>query len=70
MEQKFEITDSISYTTWQFTVEDQDGSIYTVRIEESLGEDVYEVMDEEGNIMDEDDVLYDELITMCEESIG
>lgn len=67
---KFEITDQVTYRTVHFTLEDESNNEYIVRITEHDFDDTWEVEDSEGNIVDEDDEIYDELVTICTEQLS
>jgi uncharacterized protein YnzC (UPF0291/DUF896 family) len=65
---KFEITDQQVLRTAYFTVEGEDGIIYNVNLQENEWFDSWQVMDEDGNEV-EDEVLRGELIDLCSNQI-
>ena len=69
MNMKYEITDKVSYNTVHFMIEREDGREYRVSIVEDDWHDNYQVMDENGDVFNHDDPLYDLLITICEEEL-
>lgn len=66
---KYEVTDQITYRTVYFTVEADDGKVYNVSLAEDDWNDNWKVMDEDGNEINDDADLYDELIMLCEEKL-
>ena len=67
---KYEITDKVSYTTVHFTIECEDGREYRVNIAENIIHDDYQVMDENGDILDNNDPLAELLIEMCDKELS
>ena len=68
---KYEITDKVSYTTVHFTIESEDGSReYRVSMAENDFYDDYRVMDENGDVIDNDDPLAELLIEMCDKELS
>jgi hypothetical protein len=67
---KYEITDKTSYTTVHFTIEREDGRIYNVSMAENDWHDDYRVMDENGDVIEEGDPLYEMLIEMCDKELS
>lgn len=65
---KFEITDQQILRTAYFTVEGEDGTVYNVNLQENEWFDSWQVMDEDGNEV-EDETLRSELIDLCSEQI-
>jgi hypothetical protein len=65
----YEITDKVSYTTVYFTIEREDGREYRVSVVENDWYDDYQVMDENGDIINSDDPLSEMLIEMCENEL-
>jgi hypothetical protein len=66
---KYEITDKASYTTVYFTVEREDGREYRVSLAENDFHDDYQVMDENGDVIDNDDPLAEMLIELCDKEL-
>jgi hypothetical protein len=66
---KYEIIDQVSYRTVQFLIVREDGRECRVRM---TGYDWYdwEVIDENGDIIDNDDPLAEMLIEMCEAELS
>ena len=67
---KYEITDKVIYTTTQFMIEHEDGREYRVSLTENDGYEHYRVIDENDDVIDHDDPLYDLLVTLCEENLN
>lgn len=63
---KYEITDAVTHRTVYFTIESNEGTVYNVNLIENEWQDEWVVMDEDGNRIDDDSELYDELTTLCE----
>jgi hypothetical protein len=66
---KYEIVDKVDYTTVQFLIEREDGRECRVRMTEHDWHDSWEVIDENGDVIDNDDPLAEMLIEMCEAEI-
>ena len=66
---KYEIVDKASYTTVQFLIEREDGRECRVRMTENDFHDDWEVMDENGDIIDNDDPLAEMLIEICDKEL-
>jgi hypothetical protein len=66
---KYEITDKATYTTVYFTVEREDGREYRVSLAENDWHDDYQVMDENGDVIDNDDPLAEMLIELCDNEL-
>ena len=67
---KFEVTDKTIYRNAYFTIEDDNGKVYSANLVEWELYDTWHIFDEDNNDIEEDDPeLYDELITICEESL-
>jgi hypothetical protein len=66
---KYEITDKVSYTTVHFTIEREDGREYRVSLAENDWHDDYQVMDENGDVIDNDDPLAEMLIELCDNEL-
>jgi hypothetical protein len=66
---KYEITDKATYTTVYFTVEREDGREYRVSLAENDFHDDYQVMDENGDVIDNDDPLAEMLIELCDNEL-
>ena len=66
---KYEITDKATYTTVYFTVEREDGREYRVSLAENDFHDDYQVMDENGDVIDNDDPLAEMLIELCDKEL-
>ena len=62
---KFEITDQQVYRTAHFTIEGEDGIIYIVNMDEGEFVDNWNIMDEDGNDIDDENIC-SELINICE----
>jgi len=67
---KYEIVDKASYTTVQFLIEREDGRECRVRMTEHDWYDEIEVIDENGDVIDNDDPLAEMLIQMCETELS
>jgi hypothetical protein len=67
---KYEIIDQVSYRTVQFLIVREDGRECRIRMTEHEWHDDWEVIDENGDIIDNDDPLAEMLITMCEEELA
>ena len=67
---KYEIVDKVNYTTVQFLIEREDGRECRVRMTEYDWHDDWEVIDENGDIIDNDDPLAEMLIEMCEAELS
>ena len=67
---KYEITDKATYTTVYFTVEREDGREYRVSLAENDFHDDYQVMDENGDVIDNDDPLAEMLIELCDKELS
>jgi hypothetical protein len=67
---KYEITDKVSYTTVHFTIEREDGRIYNVSMAENDWHDEYRVVDENGDVIDNDDPLAEMLIELCDKELS
>ena len=67
---KYEIIDKIIYTTTQFTIEREDGRKCYVNLTENDSQEHYRVIDENDDIIDNDDPLYDLLVTLCKENLN
>ena len=69
-EPKFEVTDKTVYRNAYFTIESDDGKVYSANLVEWELYDTWHIFDEDNNDIEEDDPkLYDELIAICEESL-
>ena len=67
---KYEVTDKIVYRNAYFTIEGDDGKVYSANLVEYELYDEWHIFDEDNNDIEEDDPkLYDELITICEQSL-
>ena len=66
---RYEITDKKSYKTVYFAIEREDGREYRVIIAENDLYDDYQVMDENGDILDNDDPLAEMLIELCDKEL-
>ena len=67
---KYEVTDKTIYRNVYFTIEDDNGKVYSANLVEYELYDNWYIFDEDNNDIEEDDPkLYDELITICEESL-
>jgi hypothetical protein len=67
---KYEITDKATYTTVYFTVEREDGREYRVSLAENDFHDDYQVMDENGDVIDNDDPLAEMLFDLCDKELS
>jgi hypothetical protein len=67
---KFEVTDKTIYYNIYFTIESDDGKEYIVRLVENDVFDEWKIMDEDGNDIDYNADLYNELIMLCEASLN
>jgi hypothetical protein len=67
---KYEIVDQTSYRTVQFLIEREDGRECRVRMTEHDWHDDWEVIDENGDVIDNNDPLAEMLIIMCEEELS
>jgi len=67
---KYEITDKASYMTIHFTIEREDGREYRVSLVENDWHDEYRVVDENGDVLDNDDPLAELLIEMCDKELS
>jgi hypothetical protein len=63
---KYEIVDQTSYRTVQFLIEREDGRECRVKMTEYDWDDDWEVIDENGDVIDNDDPLAEMLIEICE----
>ena len=63
---KYEIVDKVNYNTVQFLIEREDGRECRVRMTEHDWYDSWEVIDENGDVIDNDDPLAEMLIEMCD----
>lgn len=66
---KYEVTDQVTYRTVHFTIEADNGEVYNVSLTENDWHDEWIIMDEDGNNIDDDSELYDELVTLCEDEL-
>jgi hypothetical protein len=67
---KYEVTDKIVYRNAYFTIEGDDGKVYSANLVEYELYDEWHIFDEDNNDIEEDDPkLYDELIALCEQSL-
>jgi hypothetical protein len=66
---KYEIIDKVSYNTIHFTIEREDGREYRVSLAENDWHDDYQVMDENGDVIDNDDPLAEMLIELCDNEL-
>jgi hypothetical protein len=62
---KFEITDQQVFRVAHFTIEGEDGKVYVVNMEEGEFMDNWNIMDDEGNEI-EDEYVCSELMAICE----
>jgi hypothetical protein len=67
---KYEIVDKVNYITVQFLIEREDGRECRVRMTEYDWHDSWEVIDENGDVIDNNDPLAEMLIVMCEEELS
>lgn len=67
---KYEIVDKANYKTVQFLIEREDGRECYVRMTEYDWNDDWEVMDENGDVINNDDPLAEMLIEMCEAELS
>lgn len=63
---KFEVLDKSEYVTKIFSVEDENGNEYIVRIMENDTHDSIEVESLEEGLLDEDNPIWKELVDLCE----
>jgi hypothetical protein len=66
---KYEITDKVSYNTVHFMIEREDGREYRVSIVEDDWHDNYQVMDENGDVIDNNDPLAEILIELWDKEL-
>jgi hypothetical protein len=69
-ESKFKITDKVVYRNAYFTIEGDDGKVYTANLVEWELYDTWHIFDEQDNDIEDDPKLYDALVTLCEESLN
>ena len=65
----FTITDSSSYVTAQFTVEDESGRECFVSLAEHDWYDDWQIRDEDGELITDNPELIDELIFICQKRL-
>ena len=67
---KYEVIDKSVYRNAYFTIESDNGKVYSANLVEYELYDNWYIFDEDNNDIEEDDPkLYDELIVICEESL-
>ena len=64
-ESKFKITDKVVYRNAYFTIEGDDGKVYTANLV-----DTWNIFDEDGDDIEDDPKLYQELIELCEAKLN
>ena len=69
-ESKFEITDKVVYRNAYFTIEGDDGKVYTANLVEWELYDTWHIFDEQDNDIEDDPKLYDALVTLCKENLN
>ena len=67
---RYKITDKAIYRTVHFTIEREDGREYRVSLAENDFHDEYQVTDENGDVLDNDDPLAELLIELCDKELS
>ena len=66
----YEIIDKVVYRNAYFTIEGDDGKVYTANLVEWELYDTWHIFDEQDNDIEDDPKLYQELIELCEAKLN
>ena len=69
MPPQFEITNIMVYKTVQFTVKDKNGKTYYVSLAEHDWYDDWEIKNESGELVKDNDELLEELVFICQKQL-
>ena len=61
---EFTILDTQTYIKKTFEIEDEEGKIYHVYYEENLGEDIIVIEDEDGEVIDNESEIGEQLLKL------